>query len=90
MPARLRGGDRRAGGIVGYPLDSLYEEVAFIAFHFHWPLEDILNLEHGDRQRFMDEISAINRQINESSGPDRSSGSQGSQGVPLEVWAGLA
>jgi hypothetical protein len=83
MPACLRGGDRRPGGIVGYPLDSLYEEVAFIAFHFHWPLEEILNLEHGDRQRFMDEISAINRQMNESSGP------QPSQGVPLEVWAGL-
>jgi hypothetical protein len=35
----------------------------------------------------MDEISAINRQINESTG---SGGSDGSQGVPLEVWAGLA
>jgi hypothetical protein len=47
-------------------------------------LEEILNLEHGDRQRFMDEISAINRQMNESSGPEPS------KGIPLEVWAGLA
>lgn len=86
MPTRLRCGDRQPGGIVGYPLDSLYEEVAFIAFHFHWRLEDILNLEHGDRQRFMDEISAINRQINEPSGGSPASGSQG---IPLEVWAGL-
>jgi hypothetical protein len=84
MPARLRGRDSRPGGIVGYPLDSLFEEVAFIAFHFHWPFEDILNLEHGDRHRFMDEISAINRQMNESTGPAPS------EGVPLEVWAGLA
>jgi len=61
-------GDRRL------PLESLYEEVAFVAFHFHWPLEDILNLEHGDRQRFMDEISAINRQMNASSGPAPSQG----------------
>jgi hypothetical protein len=51
-------------------------------------LADILNLEHADRQRFMDEISAINRQLNESSGSE-SPGSHGSQGVPLEVWAGL-
>jgi len=34
----------------------------------------------------MDEISTINRQMNESSGPAASSGSQG---IPLEVWAGL-
>jgi hypothetical protein len=86
VPARLRGGNRRPGGIVGYPLDSLFEEVAFIAFHFHWPLVDILNLEHGDRHRFMDEISAINRQINESS----SGSPPPSNGIPLEVWAGLA
>ena len=85
MPARLRGGDCWPGGIVGYPLDRLFEEVAFIAFHFHWPFIDILNLEHGDRHRFMDEISAINRQINESTGSPPPS-----NGIPLEVWAGLA
>jgi hypothetical protein len=83
LPECLRGGDGRPGGIVGYPLDSLFEEVAFIAFHFHWPLADILNLEHGDRHRFMEEISAINRQMNESAGPEPS------HGIPLEVWAGL-
>jgi hypothetical protein len=85
--ACLHGGDARLGGIVGYPLDRLYEEVAFLAFHFHWPLSDILNLEHGDRHRFMDEISAINRQMNEAAGP---SGPEPSKGIPLEVWAGLA
>jgi len=35
----------------------------------------------------MDEISAINRQMNETNDPPSSSGSQG---IPLEVWAGLA
>ena len=85
MPARLRGGDSPVGGIVGYPLDSLFEEVAFIAYHFHWPLQEILALEHGDRHRFMDQISAINRQMNESSSP----GPETTQGIPLEVWAGL-
>ena len=79
------GGGHASGGIVGYPLDSLYEEVAFIAYHFHWPLDDILNLEHGDRQRFMDEISAINRQMNE--GGDAGSPSS-SGGIPLQYWPG--
>ena len=47
----------------GYPLDRLYEEVAFIAYHFHWSLEEIMNMEHRERQRWIDEISKINRQL---------------------------
>ncbi|WP_318780868.1 DUF6760 family protein [Dendronalium phyllosphericum] len=51
-----------SGGIVGYPSDTLNEEVACIAFHFHWSLEDILNLEHPDRQRWVGEIGKIRQQ----------------------------
>jgi len=39
--------------------------VAFIAYHFHWPLEHILSLEHGDRRRWAQEISRINERMNE-------------------------
>jgi len=42
----------------------LYEEVAFVAYHFHWPPEAIANLEHRDRIRWVEEISAINQRIN--------------------------
>lgn len=62
--ARIRGEPEWRGGVVGYPLKSLYEEVAFVAYHFHWPVETILSLEHGDRQRWVQEISAINERIN--------------------------
>jgi hypothetical protein len=41
----------------------LYEEVAFIAYHFHWPLEEIMKLEHMDRQRWCEEISKINQRV---------------------------
>lgn len=61
---RLRGGGRRTGGIVGYPLDQLHEEVAYIAYHFHWPLAHILDLEHADRRRWVEEISKINQRLN--------------------------
>lgn len=44
------------------------EEAAFIAYHFHWPLEQILQLEHGERRRWADEISRINERMNEKSG----------------------
>ena len=50
--------------MTGYPLGALYEEVAFVAFHFHWPLERLLELEHPERRRWVEEISAINQRLN--------------------------
>jgi uncharacterized protein DUF6760 len=65
MRAGVRVGARRRGGVLGYPLRALYEEVAFVAYHFHWPLETILHLEHPERRRWAQEISSINQRINE-------------------------
>jgi hypothetical protein len=48
-----------------YPVDQLYEEMAFIAFHFHWSRDELMALEHGERRRWCEEISSINRQYNE-------------------------
>ncbi len=59
----VRSGARSSGGVLSYPLDRLYEEVAFIAFHFHWWQDDILNLEHTTRQRWVAEINKINQQL---------------------------
>ena len=64
MCSRLLRRECSGGGIVGYPLEPLYEEVAFIAYHFHWPHDEVMELEHDDRRRWVEEISAINRQIN--------------------------
>ena len=61
MRTSVRGG--ALGGIIGYPLDRLYEEVAFIAYHFHWSHEEIMNMEHKERQKWVEEISKINRQL---------------------------
>jgi len=67
MRCRVRGGPGApGGGITGYPLDSLYEEVAYLAYHFNWSLEEILKLEHGDRRRWVDEIARINRRLSDS------------------------
>ena len=52
--------------MIGYPLERLHEEVAYIAFHFHWPPEAILTLEHHDRQTWAAQIAALNRRLNES------------------------
>ncbi|WP_347710596.1 DUF6760 family protein [Desertifilum sp. FACHB-1129] len=42
--------------MLSYPLDRLHQEVAVIALHFHWSLEDILRLEHPERRRWVAEI----------------------------------
>ena len=46
-----------------YAADRLYEEAAYVAYHFHWALDDILDLEHPVRNRFVDEIGRINRRL---------------------------
>ena len=46
-----------------FDADRLFEEVAYVAYHFHWPLEEILDLEHPFRQRFVEEIGAINQAL---------------------------
>lgn len=48
-----------------YPLDQLYEEMAFIAYHFHWPRAELMVLEHAERRRWCHEISGINRRLDE-------------------------
>jgi hypothetical protein len=45
----------------GYPLERLHEEVAFLAYHFHWDYDVLMNLEHRERQRWCEEASKINR-----------------------------
>ena len=46
-----------------YPSEALYEEVAYIAYHFHWALGDLLNLEHAERHKWVAEISKINQRL---------------------------
>ncbi len=48
-----------------YAADRLWEEVAYVAYYFHWDMDSILDLEHPVRQRFVGEIGKINRRISE-------------------------
>lgn len=52
---------------MGYPSDRLFEEVAYLAYYFHWPYDEILRLEHRERQRWVAEVARINRRLNEES-----------------------
>jgi hypothetical protein len=64
LRAPVREGVRSLGGIVSYPLENIFREVAFIAYHFHWDRDHILDMTHKERHRWVKEISAINEKIN--------------------------
>ena len=38
---------------------QLFAEAARLARHFHWPLDTILDLEHADRRRFLEEAENL-------------------------------
>jgi hypothetical protein len=51
--------------MTAYATDRMFEEIAYVAYHLHWPLDEILDLEHPLRQRFVEEIGRINRRLAE-------------------------
>ena len=64
MFGQVRKGVRPPGGIVSYPLESIYKEVAFIAYHFHWAKDAVYEMSHKERHAWVKEISTINEKIN--------------------------
>lgn len=43
-----------------YPGDELWDELTYLAYHLHWPLPDLLDLEHGDRLRLVQTVADLN------------------------------
>ena len=39
--------------------EEVLGETARLAYHLHWPLDTILDLEHRDRQRFLAEADSL-------------------------------
>lgn len=44
-------------------MNRLYEEVAYIGYHLHWPYDQIMQMEHRERQRWVAEVERINERI---------------------------
>jgi hypothetical protein len=44
---------------VTYATARIHEEIAYLAHHLHWRLDDILDLEHHDRRTFVTEAAAL-------------------------------
>lgn len=50
--------------MTGYPVDKIYDEVAFIAYYLHWTHDDIMNMDHSERRKWCEKVSDINRKLN--------------------------
>jgi hypothetical protein len=44
----------------------IFEEVAYVAYHFHWPPDQIMAMAHWQRLRWVREIAKINQRMSES------------------------
>ena len=44
---------------------ELLAEAAELAYHYHWDLGTILDLEHRDRRAFLDEAAALSSRFGE-------------------------
>ncbi|MCP2342448.1 DUF6760 family protein [Actinomadura rupiterrae] len=53
-----------------YAPERLHEEVAYIAYHFHWSRGEILDLEHLDRRRYLGHIVGFVNRANAAAEAD--------------------
>ncbi|MFN0030046.1 MAG: DUF6760 family protein [Acidimicrobiales bacterium] len=44
-----------------YPVDALWDEISYLAFHLHWEMDTLLDLEHADRVRLVRQVADLNR-----------------------------
>lgn len=49
-----------------YPEQSLWNEIAYLAYHLHWNMDQLLDLEHPDRARLVRLVADMNDRAWES------------------------
>lgn len=65
MFASIRSGGAVFGGSLGHPPEQLFQEVAYLAYYFHWPYRQLMALDHVERRQWVAEVAGINRKLNE-------------------------
>ncbi len=66
LPKHNRGAYKFYGNhlICIYGTDKIYKELAFIGYYFHWGWNEMMELNHLERIRWCNEISKINKDLN--------------------------
>ena len=49
---------------MSYPSDRIFEEVAYIGRYLHWPYDQVMGMNHGERQRWVAEVTRMNEKLN--------------------------
>ena len=57
------GGAGTAGKNVGHLPEEIAREVAYIAYHFHWPRAEIMAMTASERRRWIASIAGLNKEI---------------------------
>lgn len=71
MREGIRGGGGAGGGALGYPPEHLFQEVAYLAYYFHWSHAQIMGMNHIERLVWVDQVARINTRLNEPDDDDR-------------------
>lgn len=51
-------------------MEQLFQEVAYVAYYFHWSHSEMMDMTHSERLRWVDQLARINRTLNEPSDGD--------------------
>jgi hypothetical protein len=43
-----------------YPVAEIWDEITYLAYHLHWSLDALLDLEHHDRRRLVQSVADLN------------------------------
>jgi len=49
-----------------YPQAELWDEIVYLAYHLHWDLNDLVELDHGLRVELVERVADLNRRALES------------------------
>ncbi len=49
--------------MICYPSERLFEEVAYVSYHLHWQYDDVMSMDHRERQRWVAEIAKLNQRV---------------------------
>jgi len=43
-----------------YPEQAPWDEITYLAYHLHWDLDTLLDLQHNDRARLIRSVAQLN------------------------------
>ena len=44
-----------------YPETAVWDEITYLAYHLHWSLGDLLDLEHRERLQLVERVTSLDR-----------------------------